>query len=105
MTKPFGTRAIKARRGGSRPGAGAPGGNRNGQKAIPLPENFDLETSEGILRFIKSVLIPSALTSSLGVRSVTAITSCCKLLLDYESLTALEARVKAIEEPKGVKPN
>ena len=66
MRSPRGTRSIKGR-GGSRLGAGAPTGNLNRQKGLVLPEPLNLESSESILTFMKTILIPSALTGSLGV--------------------------------------
>ena len=76
-------------------------GNLNGQKGLVLREPLNLENAESILKFIRTVLIPSALAGSLGVRAVTAITSACKVLLEYESLQQIEARVSRLEMDKG----
>ena len=88
----------QSKRGGRRVGAGAPAGNANGQKRAALPEWLDLQSSDGILRFMREILVPCAITGQLGVRNVTALTSVCKVLLDYESLTKLERRIEVLEK-------
>jgi uncharacterized protein Yka (UPF0111/DUF47 family) len=57
-----------------------------------LPENLDLEDPEAIRGFVKSILVPAALTGKLGVRVVTAVTSALKLLLDTRNDEILELR-------------
>lgn len=90
--------------GGVRAGAGAPVGNANGQKRIiALPEWLDLEKPESIRRFLREVIVPAALSGRLGVRTVTAVTSICKVLLDSqqaELLETLEARLDEYESRK-----
>lgn len=88
----------KSRRGGSRPGAGAPRQNTNGQKRVPLPEWLNLESPDGIRRFMREILVPSAISGKLGVRIITALTTLCKTLLDSEEGKILEDLEKRIEE-------
>jgi len=78
-------------------------GNRNGQKGMTIPD-LKLENSDEILRFMREVLIPSTLSGQIGTRQSSAITTACKLLLDYESLEKLEARLSRLEMDK-VKAN
>jgi len=47
---------------------------------------------------MRELLVPSALNGELGVRNVTALTSVCKVLLEYDRLEALEERVAQLEE-------
>jgi len=89
-------------RGGRRVGAGAPLSNTNSQKKLQLPEGFDLSNGEGICRFLREFVVPAAVTGGLGVRNVTAITSACRLLLDFLGLEVLEQRIKSLEEAKDV---
>lgn len=84
---------------------GAPPGNGNAKKGMTLPDWLNLEDSESILRFIKKILIPAAVSGKLGTRQVSSITTCCKVLLDYQSLQDLEQRLELLEEAKGVKAN
>ena len=80
--------------------AGAPVANTNAQKRIELPSWLNLESSENVLRFMREVLAPSAIKGKLGVRTVTALTTLCKVLLDYESLAKLEKRIMELEKVK-----
>jgi hypothetical protein len=91
--------------GGKRVGAGAPRGNVNGRRGIQLPDWLKLKTSDEILRFMREILIPATLSGQLGCRQSSAITTACKLLLDYESLQSLEKRIKSLEENREVKAN
>ena len=91
-------------RGGKRVGAGAPESNCNAQKKLLMPDGHDLSSSVGICKFLREFVVPAAVTGGLGVRNVTAITSACKVLLDYESLEKIEERVSKLENEK-VKTN
>ena len=74
--------------------------NTNAQKRLPLPEWLDLESPAGIRRFMKEILVPSAISGRLGIRTVTALTTLCKVLLDShrdELLADLEKRLDAAE--------
>jgi len=95
----------KGRHGGPRQGAGALPGNGNARKGMALPAWLNLESSESILKFIKTILIPAAVSGRLGTRQVSSITTACKVLLDYQSLQDLEKRLELLEEAKGVKVN
>ena len=53
---------------------------------------------------MRELLVPCALSGQPGVRNVTALTSVCRVLLDYESLVQLEKRVSA-GEPKELAPS
>jgi hypothetical protein len=64
-----------------------------------------LETSDEILTFMRKVLIPQTLAGRIGTRQSSAITTCCKVLLDYDRLGELEKRIELLEEAKGVKAN
>ncbi len=79
------------------PQGGAPVGNTNPQKKIQLPSWLDLTDPEGIRRFLREILVPSALSGKLGVRVVTAVTSICKTLLDSQQATILEELQKRLE--------
>ena len=72
---------------------------------MALPAWLNLESSESILKFIKTILIPAAVSGRLGTRQVSSITTACKVLLDYQSLQDLEKRLELLEEAKGVKVN
>ena len=85
-------------------GEGAPRGNRNAVKGMIVPD-LKLESSDEILRFMREVLIPSTLSGQIGTRQSSAITTACKLLLDYESLQEIEARLSRLEEEKVRKAN
>jgi len=101
-----GTRLIKTH-GGSRVGAGAPAGNLNGQKSVKMPD-CDLSTRRGVQKFVRDFLIPAAVSGKLGVRTITALTTCSKVLLDAQEadvLEELEKRIKVLEESRGVKVN
>lgn len=66
-------------------------GNRNARKGIILPDNIKLDCVEGILAFMRSVLVPSTLSGEIGTRQSSAIATACKILLDYDAdLRALE---------------
>ncbi|GEM_PF-1011540 len=75
-------------------------GNTNPQKRVTLPEWLDLTSPEGVRRFMRETLVPTAITGQLGVRVITALTSICKTLLDSqqaEILQALEERLQKLE--------
>ncbi len=84
---------------------GAPAGNSNASKGIELPDWLNLETSDEILTFMRKILIPSTLSGRIGTRQSSAITTACKVLLDYASLQALETRIKSLEDKQGMKTN
>jgi hypothetical protein len=80
---------------------GPPEGNTNAQKRVPLPDWLNLESPDGVRRFMREILVPSALSGKLGVRVVSAVTTACKVLLDSqeaELLERLEERVEALEK-------
>jgi hypothetical protein len=77
----------------------------NGRKGIHLPAWLKLNTSDQILRFMRKILIPYTLSGQLGCRQSSAITTCCKVLLDYDQLQELEKRIELLEKAKGVKAN
>jgi hypothetical protein len=84
-------------------GAGAPEGNTNPQKRIVLPEWLDLTTPEGVRKFMREILVPSAISGKLGVRVVSAVTTACKVLLDSqeaEILQQLQERIEALEKQR-----
>jgi len=54
------------------------------------------------LRFVREILVPSAISGKFGVRTVTALTSICKVLLDYDALQKLDSRVRRLEEQQSV---
>lgn len=91
--------------GGRRVGAGPPKGNVNGRKGIQLPGWLKLKSSDEILTFMRKILIPYTLSGQLGCRQSSAITTACKVLLEYESLQDLEKRIKSLEDNKGMKTN
>jgi hypothetical protein len=66
-------------------GRGASAGNQNAKKGIALPEWLRLESVESILMFIRQVLIPCTLSGKIGTRQSSAITTACKVLLDYDA--------------------
>ena len=68
--------------------------NGNAKKGIVLPDNVKLDTVEGILTFMRTVLIPSTLSGEIGTRQSSAIATACKILLDYD------ADLRALEEIK-----
>ena len=86
------------RRGGRRLGAGAPLGNSNARKGIPMPDGLKLESSDEVLRFMRVILIPSTLAGKIGTRQASAIITACKILLDYEPLEELEKRIEELEK-------
>jgi hypothetical protein len=93
------------KRGGSRRGAGAPLLNTNRQKKIALPTGLDLGSPVAVRRFLREILIPAAISGRLGVRTVTAVTSALKLLLDSqeaELLELLDRRLKVLEKDREV---
>ncbi|MGP8126576.1 MAG: hypothetical protein ACLP9D_02085 [Candidatus Bathyarchaeia archaeon] len=68
----------------------------------------DLSTRQGVEKFLREFLIPAAVSGKLGVRTITALTTCSKVLLDAQtndSIEALDQRIKLLEETKGVKAN
>lgn len=79
-------------------------GNGNAKKAMVLPEWLNLESSESILMFMRKILVPYTLAGKIGTRACSAMTTVCKVLLDYDRLEALESRVSRLEEEK-VKKN
>ncbi len=99
---------TKTRRGTRTPQSQARPGNRNAQKSVEMPENCDLSTRQGVEEFVSGFLIPAAVSGKLGVRTVTALTTCSKVLLDAQEadlLESLEARIKQLEDNKGMKAN
>jgi len=83
---------------------GAPAGNSNAKKGMVLPGWLKLETSDEILGFMRKILVPYTLAGKIGTRACSAMTTVCKVLLDYDRLEALESRVSRLEEEK-VKAN
>lgn len=81
-------------------GRGAPAGNGNAKKGMVLPDWLKLQTSDEILRFMREVLIPYTLSGRIGTRQSSAITTACKVLLDYDRLQELENRVEQLERVK-----
>ncbi len=79
---------------------GAPPGNSNAAKGIQLPDWLNLETSDEILTFMRKILIPSTLSGRIGTRQSSAITTACRILLEYDSLQALEHRIAELEKAK-----
>ncbi len=82
-------------------------GNLNAQKSVEMPD-CDLSTRQGVEKFLREFLIPAAVSGKLGVRTITALTTCSKVLLDAQtndSIEALDQRIKLLEETKGVKAN
>jgi hypothetical protein len=79
-------------------------GNGNARKGIQLPGWLKLETSDEILAFMRKILVPYTLAGKIGTRACSAMTTVCKVLLDYDRLEALEERVSRLEEEK-VKTN
>jgi hypothetical protein len=78
-------------------------GNRNPQKHVSLPEWLDLTSPEGVRRFMREILVPTAITGQLGVRVITALTSICKTLLDSQQATILQelqARLDRLEKQR-----
>jgi len=86
-------------------GRGAPAGNSNASKGIELPDWLNLETSDQILTFMRKILIPSTLSGRIGTRQSSAITTACRILLEFDSLQVLEKRLELLEAAKGVKAN
>jgi hypothetical protein len=73
-------------------------GNENALKKLRLHEPLSLETDDEVLRFIRSILIPETLRGNLGTRSCSALTTACRVLLDYgEGLKELERRISELE--------
>jgi hypothetical protein len=99
MVKPV-VHTPQSSHGGRRVGAGAPKGNVNGRKGIQLPDWLKLKNSDEILTFMRKILIPYTLSGQLGCRQSSAITTACKVLLDYDRLQELEERVSRLEEEK-----
>jgi hypothetical protein len=98
---------MKRRRGTRTPQSQARPGNRNAQKSVEMPD-CDLSTRLGVQRFVRDFLIPTAVSGKLGVRTITALTTCAKLLLDSQEadlLEVLEGRIRSLEEVKGMKAN
>ena len=79
-------------------GRGAPVGNGNAKKGMQLPSWLSLKTSDEILRFMREILIPYTLSGRIGTRQSSAITTACKVLLDYDRLQELEQRVEELEK-------
>ena len=79
-------------------------GNRNRVKGIVLPEGLMLDSAESILKFMRTILIPGTLSGRIGTRAASAVNTSLKILLDYESLQQIEARLSKLEEEK-VKAN
>lgn len=82
---------------------GAPPNNANPQKRIQLPDWLNLESPDGVRRFMREILVPSALSGKLGVRVVSAVTTACKILLESqetEILQQLQERVEALEKQR-----
>jgi len=88
-------------RGGRRPGSGAPRGNGNARKGVRLPDWLKLTSSEEVLDFMRKILVPYGLSGQLGSRQVSALTTICKVLLDYDRLEELEKRIEQLEKVKG----
>jgi hypothetical protein len=65
-----------------------------------MPAWLRLRSSDEILRFMREILIPQTLAGRIGTRQASAITTACKVLLDYESLQELEKRVAELEVKK-----
>jgi hypothetical protein len=65
-------------------GRGAPRGNVNARKGISMPQWMNLEDVESILRFMRQVLIPLTLSGKIGTRQSSAITTACRVLLDFD---------------------
>ena len=53
---------------------------------------------------MRTILIPGTLSGRIGTRAASAVNTSLKILLDYESLEQIEARLSKLEEEK-VKAN
>lgn len=78
-------------------GRGAPEGNRNAAKRMTMPEWLHLDDPESILKFMRKILIPYTLAGRIGTRQSSAITTACKVLLEYD-LQELEERLERLEK-------
>jgi hypothetical protein len=92
-----GPQLVRALRGGQP-------GNRNAQKSLVWLDEYDLTTPEGVRGFLGEV-IKHTWTGDLGTRQASALNGSVRLMLEHEILPLLEARIKALEEAKGAKPN
>jgi hypothetical protein len=79
---------------------GAPRGNGNAKKGIQLPDWLKLETSDEILTFIRTILIPYTLSGQIGSRQAGAVNNSVKVLLEFGRLEDLERRVLELEKVK-----
>jgi len=100
---------VKVRRGtrSTRREGGQPG-NLNRQKSVKMPDDCDLSKREGVEKFLREFLIPAAVSGELGVRTITALTTCSKVLLDAQTndlLEALDQRIKSLENGRGMRTN
>ncbi|MGA8905212.1 MAG: hypothetical protein WB661_09420 [Candidatus Bathyarchaeia archaeon] len=77
-------------------------GNRNASKRVAMPEWLNLEEPESVLKFIRTILIPYTLAGRIGTRQSSAITTACKVLLDYDNdLRHLEEMKEGIARMEG----
>ncbi|MGA2460866.1 MAG: hypothetical protein ABSF82_05545 [Candidatus Bathyarchaeia archaeon] len=60
-------------------------GNRNASKRVAMPEWLNLEEPASVIKFIRTILIPYTLAGRIGTRQSSAITTACKVLLDYDA--------------------
>jgi hypothetical protein len=75
-------------------------GNGNAKKRIELPAWLKLDSAESILKFMRTILIPGTLSGKIGTRAASAVNTSLKILLDYESLQEIEARLSRLEADK-----
>lgn len=83
---------------------GAPRGNGNAKKRLPWLESYDLTSPEGVRGFLQEI-VKATWTGELGSRQAGAMNGTVRLLLEHEVLPILEARIKVLEDNKGMKEN
>ncbi|MGA2460182.1 MAG: hypothetical protein ABSF82_02045 [Candidatus Bathyarchaeia archaeon] len=79
-------------------------GNQNAKKTLAWVDSFDLSSQEGVRQFLAEV-VKATWTGDLGSRAAGALNGSLRLLLEHEVLPQLEARIKVLEDNRGMKGN
>ncbi|MGA3405004.1 MAG: hypothetical protein ABSD49_04660 [Candidatus Bathyarchaeia archaeon] len=80
---------------------GAPRGNVNAKKSLVWLESYALSSPDGVRGFLAE-MVKRTWTGELGSRQAGALNGTMRLLLENEVLPQLEARIKSLENNKGV---
>jgi hypothetical protein len=83
---------------------GPPFGSRNAAKKLDWLDTYDLSNPQGVDGFLQEV-IKRTWTGELGTRAAGALNGSLRILLEHLTLPALEKRIEALEDHKGMKGN